>query len=78
MVRVFATSSSRALIPLGPASITRSGWAIRTGVAISNLYHPDERDWKDNTEKLLEQCATDGISQILKEFWPDIKHKLFL
>jgi hypothetical protein len=48
-----------------------------TGVAISNTYHPDERDWLDNTEKLLEQCATDGISQILKEFWPDIKHKFF-
>lgn len=48
-----------------------------TGVAISNLYHPDERDALDNVEKLLEQCATDGISQILKEFWPDIKHKMF-
>jgi len=48
-----------------------------TGVAISNLYHPDQRDWKDNSYKLLEQCATDGISQILKEFWPDIKHKFF-
>jgi hypothetical protein len=46
-------------------------------VAISNLYHPDGRDALDNVEKLFEQCATDGISQILKEFWPDIKHKLF-
>jgi len=48
-----------------------------TGVAISNLYQPDQRDWKDNGTALLQQCATDGISQILKEFWPDIKHKLF-
>jgi hypothetical protein len=48
-----------------------------TGVAISNLYQPDQRDWRDNTYTLLEQCATDGISQILKEFWPDIKQKLF-
>jgi len=48
-----------------------------TGVAISNAYHPDERDWSDNATKLLEQCATDAISQVLKEFWPDIKHKLF-
>jgi hypothetical protein len=46
-------------------------------VAISNLYQPDQRDWRDNSYALLEQCATDGISQILKEFWPDIKHKLF-
>jgi hypothetical protein len=48
-----------------------------TGVAISNLYQPDQRNWKDNGSTLLQQCATDGISQILKEFWPDIKHKLF-
>ncbi len=47
------------------------------GVALSNLYQPDQRDWRDNSYTLLEQCATDGISQILKEFWPDIKHKLF-
>jgi hypothetical protein len=48
-----------------------------TGVAISNFYQPDQRDWRDNTYALLEQCATDGISQILKEFWPDIKQKFF-
>jgi hypothetical protein len=48
-----------------------------TGVAIANLYQPDQRDWRDNSYQLLEQCATDGLSQILKEFWPDIKHKLF-
>jgi hypothetical protein len=46
-------------------------------VAISNLYHPDGRDAMDNVYKLLEQCATDGISQVLKEFWPDIKQKFF-
>jgi hypothetical protein len=48
-----------------------------TAVAISNLYHPDGRDAMDNVYKLLEQCATDGISQVLKEFWPDIKQKFF-
>jgi hypothetical protein len=52
-----------------------SGNAI--GVAISNVWHPDSRDWSDNTVKLGEQVATDAISQVLKEFWPDIKRKLF-
>jgi hypothetical protein len=52
-----------------------SGNAI--GVAISNSYHPDGRDVEDNVTKLLTQVATDAISQVLKEFWPDIKHKLF-
>ena len=47
------------------------------GVAISNTYHPDSQDVSDNVTKLLTQVATDAISQALKEFWPDIKHKLF-
>lgn len=71
--RIFVTRTDS-----GGTRFNYSEWlGNSTGVAISNLYHPDERDWKDNTGKLLEQCATDGISQILKEFWPDIKHKLF-
>jgi len=48
-----------------------------TGVAISNLYYTDQRDFSDNATKLLEQCGTDAVSQILKEFWPDIKHRFF-
>lgn len=47
-------------------------------VAISNLYYPgDTRNFGDNVEKLGVQVATDAFSQVLKEFWPDIKHKLF-
>jgi len=44
-----------------------------TGVAISNAYYPDGRNVEDNVTKLLSQCATDAVSQVLKEFWPDIK-----
>jgi hypothetical protein len=47
-------------------------------VAISNLYYPaDTRNVGDNMEKLGIQVGTDAFSQVLKEFWPDIKHKLF-
>jgi hypothetical protein len=46
-------------------------------VAISNLYYPaDTRDVADNVQKLGIQVGTDAFSQILKEFWPDIKRKL--
>jgi hypothetical protein len=31
----------------------------------------------DNATKLLQQVGTDGVSQVMKEFWPDIKRKLF-
>jgi hypothetical protein len=48
-----------------------------TGTAISNLYYPDSRDVGDNVEKLGEQIGIDAVSQVLKEFWPDVKHKLF-
>jgi hypothetical protein len=48
-----------------------------TAVAISNAYYPDDRHLTDNATKLLEEVGTDAISQVLKEFWPDIKAKLF-
>jgi hypothetical protein len=48
-----------------------------TGVAISNLYYSDTRSAGENTEKLATQLGTDAASQVLKEFWPDIKRKFF-
>ncbi len=48
-----------------------------TAVAISNSYYPDNRNALDNVEKLGQQIAIDAASQVLKEFWPDLKRKLF-
>jgi hypothetical protein len=42
--------------------------------AISNAYYPDMRDWNDNLQKWLIAVATDTFSNVLKEFWPDVKH----
>ncbi len=47
------------------------------GTAISNAYYPDTRDVADNVQKLGSQIGIDAASQVLKEFWPDIKHKFF-
>jgi hypothetical protein len=47
-----------------------------TAVAISNLYYRDGRHWGDNAQKLLVQCGTDALSNVLKEFWPDVKRRL--
>jgi hypothetical protein len=47
------------------------------GVAISNSYYPDSRNAADNAERWAEQIGIDSVSQILKEFWPDVKRKLF-
>jgi len=48
-----------------------------TGVAISNSYYPDGRNASDNLTRLGQQIAIDSISQVLKEFWPDVKRRLF-
>jgi hypothetical protein len=48
-----------------------------TGTAISNAYTPDQRNVGDNIETWWTQIGIDSASQVLKEFWPDIKHKLF-
>jgi hypothetical protein len=48
-----------------------------TAAAISNAYYPDNRRVGANAAKLCEMVGTDAISQVLKEFWPDIKQKLF-
>jgi hypothetical protein len=48
-----------------------------TAVGISNAYYPDNRTFADNGLKVLQQVGTDAVSQVLKEFWPDIKRKMF-
>ena len=46
-------------------------------VAISNTYYPEGRDFTNNYRKLLWQVGTDALSQVLKEFWPDLRRKFF-
>jgi hypothetical protein len=50
-----------------------SGNAI--AVAISNAYEPDTRSVRQNVGKLGVQIGTDAVSNVIKEFWPDIKAK---
>ncbi len=52
-----------------------SGNAI--GAVIGNAYYPGERHLGDNVQRFYSQMATDAFSQVLKEFWPDIKRKYF-
>ena len=62
----------------GGARFNYSEWlGNASAVAISNAYYPDTRTFADNGAKLLMQVGTDAVSQVLKEFWPDIKRKLF-
>jgi hypothetical protein len=45
--------------------------------AVGNAYYPGETHLSDNLSRLGQDLATDAISQILKEFWPDVKRKFF-
>jgi hypothetical protein len=45
-------------------------------VGISNAYYPGTRTVGDNLQRFTIQIGTDAFSNVLKEFWPDVKHKL--
>ena len=47
-----------------------------TAVAISQAYYPDSRDASSAVSKLGSQIGVDMASNILKEFWPDLRRKL--
>jgi hypothetical protein len=59
----------------GRNSFNFSEWGGNAvAVGLSNLYYPDTRTAKENASKLLIQCGTDAFANVLKEFWPDVKH----
>jgi hypothetical protein len=62
----------------GKSTFNFSEWAGNaTAAAISNAYEPDDRTVASNVGKWLEYIGTDAVSQVLKEFWPDVKHWMF-
>jgi hypothetical protein len=73
LTRVIITDSDS-----GKHQFNYSEWVGNgAATAIGNIYHVDGRDASTNTYRLLEQIGTDAVSQVLKEFWPDIKKKFF-
>ena len=47
-----------------------------TSLAISNAYYPDGRSLGNNLGRYALQLSFDAASNVLKEFWPDLKRKL--
>jgi len=47
-----------------------------TALAISNAYLPDGRTAGNNMRRYAVQLGFDAASNVLKEFWPDLKRKL--
>jgi hypothetical protein len=48
-----------------------------TVAAIGNSYYPDARGFSPTLQRMFTQIGTDALSQVLKEFWPDVKRKWF-
>jgi hypothetical protein len=44
-----------------------------TVAAIGNLYYTDARGFGPTMQRMFTQIGTDTISNLMKEFWPDIK-----
>jgi hypothetical protein len=53
-----------------------AGNAVAAG--ISNLYYPAaDRSLGNTANKWSQQIALDAAFNIMEEFWPDVRHKLF-
>lgn len=73
MSRIFVTKTDSGGSRINTSELLGNGIAV----GISNLYYRDNRNLDDNLEKWGTQVATDMFSNVLKEFWPDIKHRYF-
>jgi len=71
--RVFVTKTDSGATSFNIAEIAGNA----TGAVISDAYTPDQRNVGDTIETWWMQVAVDAASQVLKEFWPDVKHKFF-
>jgi hypothetical protein len=71
--RIFVTKTDTGKSTFNFAEVVGNSVAAAAG----NLYYPGETHWGDNLSRLGQELATDSISQILKEFWPDVKRKFF-
>lgn len=60
----------------GGSNFNFSEWLGNGSVAaLGNLYYPNEQGFNATMQRTLTQVGTDAISDVLKEFWPDIKRK---
>jgi len=69
--RIFVTHTDKGSTRFNTSEVLGNGITA----AIANAYYPDNRSFSDTMQRLYIQLATDSFSNVLKEFWPDIKRK---
>jgi hypothetical protein len=76
----FGYAASRVFVTRNDSGSTEFNYSEIVGnsvaVGISNAYYPGSRNAGGNFQKFSLQIATDAVSNVLKEFWPDVKRKL--
>lgn len=72
--RLFITRTDRDTLAPNFSEIVGNGSAA----GISNLYYPhEERTWTKTGQRWAAQVGLDGLSNLIKEFWPDLNSRLF-
>ncbi|MDQ1470044.1 MAG: hypothetical protein QOJ99_1524 [Bryobacterales bacterium] len=75
-----AYAASRSVI----AKNDSGGWTFNAAeflgngmvASLGNAYYPDQVGFNPTMQRMFTQIGTDSLSQVMKEFWPDIKRKL--
>jgi len=73
LTRIVVTRTDTGAKTFNFAEVVGNG--VAAGVGLS--YYSDDRDVHDYLQNWGTQLATDAVSQVLKELWPDIKHRYF-
>ena len=74
MSRLFVTRTDSGGETFNFSEIVGNG----AGAGISDLYYPSpERTWTKTGQKWATQVALDGVFNVMKEFWPDIRQHVF-
>ena len=73
LTRIFVTKTDTGARSVNFAELVGNGTATLIGWS----YYTDTRDAPDFFQAWGTQLATDAISQVLKEFWPDVKRRYF-
>lgn len=73
LTRIFVTRTDAGGRSFNFAEVIGNG----ASAGISLTYYSDSRTPADYMQIWGTSLATDAISQVLKEFWPDIKHRYF-
>ena len=69
ITRVVVCKSDRGTSTFNAAEVVGNGMVGLLG----NAYYSDSRGVSDTVQRMTTQIGTDAISNILKEFWPDVK-----